>query len=232
MNKANARAVTFGPWQGLRWGGSILIFVVGLFVLLSQRGSRIETPPRARLNPLRTESVTGTWRPRARSLRPQRGLAQRERRPAVRPPAPIVRSDRPSKPVPPRPSPKRVVHTVKDGESLWVIARKRLGAGWRWQEIAAANPDVDPDRMREGTQLTIPTTGGGGAESDGPSGPQPQAAPVAVRFHVVGDGETLSEIAARYYSDNDWTRIGRANGLSDPKKLRTGARLVIPPERS
>ena len=78
--------------------------------------------------------------------------------------------------------------------------------------------------------MVIPLRAGEKVATQQSSGDRkPPAAPV---FHVVADGETLSEIAAKYYDDNDWTRIGKANGLSDPTKLRKGARLVSPPERS
>lgn len=52
-------------------------------------------------------------------------------------------------------------------------------------------------------------------------------------FHVVRAGDTLSRIAEIYYGDpNEWPRIHRANkaDVPNPDLIRTGQRLVIPPE--
>jgi nucleoid-associated protein YgaU len=49
------------------------------------------------------------------------------------------------------------------------------------------------------------------------------------RLHVVGDGETLSAIAARVYDDPAaWRPIAVHNGIDDPRALRTGQRLLVP----
>lgn len=45
-------------------------------------------------------------------------------------------------------------HTVRSGESFWVIARRY---GIDVQEIQLANPGVDPDRLSVGTRLRIPS---------------------------------------------------------------------------
>jgi len=44
--------------------------------------------------------------------------------------------------------------------------------------------------------------------------------------HVVRSGETLSEIGLAY--GVDYRAIARANGITDPTMLRTGARVLIP----
>lgn len=51
------------------------------------------------------------------------------------------------------------------------------------------------------------------------------------RIHIVRSGETLSDISRQYYGSADkWQKILGADRLpiSDPSKLRPGARLVIP----
>jgi LysM repeat protein len=56
--------------------------------------------------------------------------------------------------------------------------------------------------------------------------------PLPVRRHIVADGETLPEIAQRYYRDSTlWTFIYRANQerLPSPELLPIGTELVIPP---
>ena len=51
------------------------------------------------------------------------------------------------------------------------------------------------------------------------------------RFHIVRRGETLSDIAYKYYgSANKWKKILRANNLElrDTTKLKPGTKLIIP----
>lgn len=51
------------------------------------------------------------------------------------------------------------------------------------------------------------------------------------RTYVVKKGDTLSEIAQKFYGDpNKWKRIYDANKsrIKDPKKLQVGTKLVIP----
>lgn len=61
------------------------------------------------------------------------------------------------------------------------------------------------------------------APSAGGSG---QAGPVT---HTVRSGDLLWELAEKYYDHGpSWTRIAKANDLSDPDHLRVGQKLVIP----
>jgi nucleoid-associated protein YgaU len=50
------------------------------------------------------------------------------------------------------------VHIVKDGESLWKIAKQELGSGARWNEIYSANRDVlaSPEALHTGQKLRVP----------------------------------------------------------------------------
>ncbi len=50
------------------------------------------------------------------------------------------------------------VHVVKDGESLWKIAKAELGNGDRWKEIYELNRDVlaKPEAVHKGQRLRIP----------------------------------------------------------------------------
>ncbi len=55
--------------------------------------------------------------------------------------------------------------------------------------------------------------------------------PSGARTHVVRKGETLYELARRYYANQSrWRDIWQANRsqLPDPNKLRVGMELVIP----
>jgi nucleoid-associated protein YgaU len=50
------------------------------------------------------------------------------------------------------------IHVVKEGESLWKIAKQELGNGGRWQEIADLNKDVlpNPKVVKAGLRLRLP----------------------------------------------------------------------------
>jgi nucleoid-associated protein YgaU len=49
-------------------------------------------------------------------------------------------------------------YTVKDGDSLWRIAEKKLGNGGRYTEISKLNADVleDEDDIVVGMRLRLP----------------------------------------------------------------------------
>ena len=60
--------------------------------------------------------------------------------------------------VPPPPGPGSL-HTVGEGESLWIIAEQHLGNGALWEKIYTTNRSVigdDPGRLRQGMVLRIP----------------------------------------------------------------------------
>jgi nucleoid-associated protein YgaU len=50
------------------------------------------------------------------------------------------------------------IHVVKEGESLWKIAKAELGNGALWEKIYAANKDVmkSPEALKTGMKLRIP----------------------------------------------------------------------------
>ncbi|MEY3480918.1 MAG: hypothetical protein RIQ71_1693 [Verrucomicrobiota bacterium] len=59
------------------------------------------------------------------------------------------------------------------------------------------------------------------------------SAPAAPKSHTVVSGDTLSKISRKYYGNSaDWQKIADANKaiLPDPKKLKLGMVLTIPPK--
>ena len=50
-------------------------------------------------------------------------------------------------------------HTVAPGETLFAIARERLGDGQRWREITAVNPGLNPADLAVGQRLRLPAGG-------------------------------------------------------------------------
>jgi nucleoid-associated protein YgaU len=126
------------------------------------------------------------------------------------------------------PPPRSTTYTVRDGDSLFSIAKKELGDGARWNEIVELNPALDPGDLRANDVLVLPRVG---------SAPAAQAAPAASaeRTYVVKKGETLSGIASKQLgSARKWRALLDANrGLRDsPEDLREGMKITIPARSS
>lgn len=47
-------------------------------------------------------------------------------------------------------------YTVKKGDTLYSIAKSRYGQGNQWQRIAAANPGLEPSKLKVGQTIVIP----------------------------------------------------------------------------
>jgi LysM repeat protein len=78
-------------------------------------------------------------------------------KPKESPPHPPA-SPREPPPAPAKASPAEdfILHKVAAGETLATIAKWYSGKTAAWREIAAANPGLDPSRLKEGQTLKIP----------------------------------------------------------------------------
>ncbi|HEX3358110.1 MAG TPA: LysM peptidoglycan-binding domain-containing protein [Tepidisphaeraceae bacterium] len=47
-------------------------------------------------------------------------------------------------------------YTVKHGDTLYSIAKSRYGSGKEYTKIVAANPGLEPSKLRVGQTITIP----------------------------------------------------------------------------
>jgi 5'-nucleotidase len=47
-------------------------------------------------------------------------------------------------------------YVVKKGDTLYSIAKSRFGEGKQWQRIAAANPGLEPSKLKVGQTITLP----------------------------------------------------------------------------
>ena len=119
-------------------------------------------------------------------------------------------------------------HTVAAGETLWRIARNyRVSvAGLR-----AANPDVEPRRMRIGARLVVPRAGPAQqAAPSGGNGEQRLANPPPAdseKVHRVKRGDTLWRIARLY--EVELQRLLAHNDLEADTTIRPGDEIRIPP---
>lgn len=125
-------------------------------------------------------------------------------------------------------------YTVEDGDSMWIIARKTLGSGAKWELIAKANPMVDPLKIKKGDVLIIPRL----PAERGPIAEKTPADPLGLGFNrdekviEVLEGDSLWRIAEREYGDGTkWQIIYSANQtrMKHENDLRVGQKLVIPP---
>lgn len=99
----------------------------------------------------------------------------------------------------------------------------------------AANPAVDPGNVSWGEKITgvgitgtVPTPDPG--SSDGISWGERITGVGSVTSYTVKAGDTLSLIAAQQLGDaNRWQEIADLNGIQDPRALRVGQVLQLPP---
>ncbi|EDY49243.1 conserved hypothetical protein [Streptomyces clavuligerus] len=143
------------------------------------------------------------------------------------------------------------VHQVRDGDTLWDIAEKRLGAGIDWHRIIDANEGVrqadgslvtaDTTVLQPGWTLRLPADASPAPSTDA-GGARPQTAgstaATAETTHTVRPGETLTGIAQDTLGDADaYPRIVEANRdakqadgrtLGDPDEIYPGWKLQIP----
>ncbi len=57
----------------------------------------------------------------------------------------------------------------------------------------------------------------------------PYNSPDTTKYHTVRQGDSLWSLAAQEYGDpGEWRLIAAANGMSNPRRLRTGEMLIVP----
>ncbi len=107
--------------------------------------------------------------------------------------------------------------TVRPGDTLGAIAARN---GTTVAALAQANGIANPNVIRAGQALTVPSGGGTmtpvstGASSSGGG------------TYTVRPGDTLGAIAAR--SGTTVAALARANGIADPALIHVGRRLTVP----
>ena len=140
---------------------------------------------------------------------------------------------RPNAPPATAPASQRpATYTVKAGDNLSRIAIAVYGDEAYWDDIAKANPRVDPAKLRVGQVLRLPDKGAidRGVASTDPAA----AAPADTIIYVVQPNDTLSTIAKTYYHDSSrWQYLYNVNKAvigSNPNTLKAGMKLKIPPQ--
>lgn len=128
-------------------------------------------------------------------------------------------------------------YTVKDGDTLFMIAQKYYQDGYKFSEIAKANSLSNVDTIQAGQVLDIPKLaeaavtpspsdmgtgiGGGNTTVWGPK--------IDTDTYTVVEGDWLSTISARAYGDiYAYKKIATANNITNPDLIFPGQVLKIP----
>lgn len=118
-------------------------------------------------------------------------------------------------------------YTVKEGDTLFLIAEKYYQDGYRYPDIAKANNLVDPDALEAEQVLEIPKLEGvlqAMQPSDTEWGPE-----ITDNSYTVVAGDWLSKIAGRAYGDiYAYQKIVKANNIQNPDLIEPGTILTIP----
>jgi nucleoid-associated protein YgaU len=134
---------------------------------------------------------------------------------------------------------------VTAGERLWDLAADEYGDGKYWRAIAAANPNINPDRLLVGQELTLPPRARVLAGATSPpardtarttseplaTGTADGATPGSgnVRRYTVLAGDSLVKIADAEYGDKElWRAIAAANPGINPDRLLVGQTINVP----
>lgn len=136
------------------------------------------------------------------------------------------------------------VYVVKENDSLYKIAEKVYGSrrGYKWRLIRDANPGIDPDALPVGKRLRIPPlTFAPPTAVAKRTAPTRTAQPglthttaVGKRVYVVSKADNAGfwGIAKKIYGPGNGHRyllIQKANPGINPRRLRSGTKLIIPP---
>jgi len=151
------------------------------------------------------------------------------------------------------------IYSVQDGDNLWKLARRFLGAGSRLGWLEERNRELLEKRggkLYVGDQLIVPATVfeeslkiprgnvdkpveessvvNAESHTEAPAGRrEPVAASIAPVLHRVEKDETLTRIAQQYFPGDPlaWRRVFEANSgaLESPDFVRAGMLLEIPP---
>lgn len=127
-------------------------------------------------------------------------------------------------------------YTVKEGDTLFLIAEKYYQDGYKYTEIAKNNNVTNMDIIEVGQVLEIPQnivptgekgaeigagTGGGDTTIWGPK--------IEGDSYPVVAGDWLSKIAGRAYGDIfAYDKIAKANNIANPDVIEIGQVLKIP----
>lgn len=139
-------------------------------------------------------------------------------------------------------------YTIKDGDTLFLIAEKYYSDGEKFSEIAKANNLTDANAIEVGQIINIPKLSEEMAQAsslpEASVNPTPTSEPVLGTgggdttvwgpkinsdTYTVTEGDWLSTISARAYGDVfSYQKIAAANNITDPNLIYPGQVLKLP----
>ena len=124
-------------------------------------------------------------------------------------------------------------HVVASGETLGDISKIHYGTTTRWREIAAANGNLDPTRLKVGQKLQIPPDSRSGSSSSSSSSSsgatRVHSSSAGTREYTIKRGDTLGEIAQRELGTaTRWREIQTMNPGLNPMRLVVGKKIQLP----
>lgn len=138
-------------------------------------------------------------------------------------------------------------YTVKEGDTLFLIAQKYYNDGYKYTEIAKANNVTNENSIETGQVLEIPKVDGVVAEVIATPTVSPDSAKtenlgtggadnqtiwgekINGNTYTVVAGDWLSKVAGRAYGDiMQYSKIAEANNIANPDVIEPGTVLKIP----
>jgi membrane-bound lytic murein transglycosylase D len=114
------------------------------------------------------------------------------------------------------------LYPVRSGDTLSTIARNY---GIPLSSIIAANPNLDPDRIRIGQNIVIPLPPEAALAVKSAAAVD-EPAPAFLGTHIVARGDTLWSIALKYSVQVEL--LAERNGLDIKSLIREGTSLHVP----
>ncbi len=119
-------------------------------------------------------------------------------------------------------------YTVKEGDTLFLIAEEYYQDGYKYTDIANANNLENPDSLEKGQVLQIPKLENAITTPMQPSDTQ-WGPKITDTSYTVVEGDWLSKIAGRAYGDIfAYDKIAQANNIQNPDLIEPGMVLTIP----
>jgi nucleoid-associated protein YgaU len=134
-------------------------------------------------------------------------------------------------------------YVVKSGDTLSSIAQATYGSAAYYPHILRANPTVNPNNLKLGTELTLPKAEDVRATDTPREHGTGVAASIAQDVKIdtthqyrVQSGDSLYKISLKVYGKSTYVEkiydLNKATIGSDPKKLKLGMVLELPEKTS
>lgn len=124
-------------------------------------------------------------------------------------------------------------YTIRSGETLEAIAERELGSRRHVAALRAANPLMDPERIKPGRIIRIPLDPSNIQGKPVVAPPEPAPEPSGWRAYTVKRGDTLSGIAKSQYGSTRFVDLivdSNKGTIRDGDDIREGMTLRLPPK--